>query len=163
MRHVQVMVPSGKRKAVVEVLDDEGIDYALTEETSGREYVALVSFPLPTSAVEPVLERLREAGIERDAYTVVMDAETVVSTRYDRLEEQYAEETDDEDRIAREEIYAEALSLVPEYSTFVIMTVVSAVVATAGVLLDSPAVVVGSMVIAPLVGPAMAASVGTVV
>jgi uncharacterized hydrophobic protein (TIGR00271 family) len=41
--------------------------------------------------------------------------------------------------------------------------VVSAVVATAGLLLDSPAVVVGSMVIAPLIGPAMTASVGTVV
>ncbi len=157
------MIPSGKRKAVVEVLDEEGIDYALTEEHSGREYVALVSFPLPTSAVEPVLERLRDAGVERDAYTVVVDAETVVSKRYERIEEQYDEETDDGDRIAREEIYAEALSLVPEYETFVVMTVVSAVVATAGVLLDSPAVVVGSMVIAPLVGPAMAASVGTVV
>jgi uncharacterized hydrophobic protein (TIGR00271 family) len=35
-------------------------------------------------------------------------------------------------------------------------------VATAGVLLDSAAVVVGSMVIAPLVGPAMATSTGTV-
>jgi uncharacterized hydrophobic protein (TIGR00271 family) len=43
------------------------------------------------------------------------------------------------------------------------MTAVSAVVATAGLLLDSPAIVVGSMVIAPLIGPAMAASVGTVV
>ncbi|MFB6154383.1 MAG: TIGR00341 family protein, partial [Haloferacaceae archaeon] len=32
-----------------------------------------------------------------------------------------------------------------------------------GLLLDSPAVVVGSMVIAPLIGPAMATSVGTVV
>ena len=44
-----------------------------------------------------------------------------------------------------------------------ILTVVSAVIATAGLLLDSPAVVVGSMVIAPLIGPAMTASVGTVV
>ncbi len=42
------------------------------------------------------------------------------------------------------------------------MTVVSAIVATAGMLIDSPAVVVGSMVIAPLVGPALSAGVGTV-
>ncbi len=42
------------------------------------------------------------------------------------------------------------------------MTVLSAIVATAGLLLDSAAVVVGSMVIAPLIGPALAASVGTV-
>jgi uncharacterized hydrophobic protein (TIGR00271 family) len=42
------------------------------------------------------------------------------------------------------------------------MTIVSAIIATAGLLLDSAAVVVGSMVIAPLIGPAMATSVGTV-
>lgn len=44
-----------------------------------------------------------------------------------------------------------------------LVTAVSAIVATAGLLPDSPAVVVGSTVIAPLIGPAMAASVGTVV
>jgi hypothetical protein len=42
------------------------------------------------------------------------------------------------------------------------MTNVSALIATAVLLLDLPAVVVRSMVIAPLIGPAMAASVGTV-
>jgi uncharacterized hydrophobic protein (TIGR00271 family) len=43
------------------------------------------------------------------------------------------------------------------------MTLVSALVGTAGLLLDSPATVVGSMVIAPLIGPALSASVGTVI
>jgi uncharacterized membrane protein len=42
------------------------------------------------------------------------------------------------------------------------MTNVSALIATAVLLLDLPAVVVRSVVIAPLIGPAMAASVGTV-
>lgn len=42
------------------------------------------------------------------------------------------------------------------------MVLLSAVVATAGLLSDSSAVVVGSMVIAPLLGPALAASVGVV-
>jgi uncharacterized hydrophobic protein (TIGR00271 family) len=53
--------------------------------------------------------------------------------------------------------------MAPSLRTYAVMTVVSALIATAGLLLDSPAVVVGSMVIAPLVGPAMSASVGTVV
>jgi uncharacterized hydrophobic protein (TIGR00271 family) len=47
--------------------------------------------------------------------------------------------------------------------TFVTMMVLSTIVATTGVLLDSPAVVVGSMVLAPLYGPAVSASVGTVI
>jgi uncharacterized hydrophobic protein (TIGR00341 family) len=161
VRLVQVLIPTGKREAVRSVLEDEGIDYAFTDETSGRKFAAVVTFPLPTSAVEPVLERLREAGIERDAYTVVVDAETVVSRHFEDLQESYEEEKES-DRIAREELVAAARDLSPRTTTFSLMTVVSAVVATAGLLLDSPAVVVGSMVIAPLIGPAMATSVGTV-
>ncbi|ELZ96535.1 hypothetical protein C440_05288 [Haloferax mucosum ATCC BAA-1512] len=163
MRLVQVLVPTGKRKAVLRALDDEGVDYAVSEETSGRDFVAVVTFPVPKEAVEPVLARLREAGVERDAYTVVVAAETVASKRFDQLQAAYEADEENGDRIAREELASKAADLAPSVPTFIIMTVISAVVATAGLLLDSPAVVVGSMVIAPLVGPAMSASVGTVV
>ncbi|WP_324756361.1 TIGR00341 family protein [Haloarcula montana] len=162
MRLVQITIPTGKRDAVLDVLETEEIDYVLNDETSGREFTAVVSFPLPTNAVEPVLEELRSVGIDDDAYTVVLEANTVISKRFEELEDRYAEE-EDEDRIAREELTAKARDLAPTLSTYVIMTVISAVIATAGLLLDSPAVVVGSMVIAPLIGPAMTANVGTVV
>jgi len=160
------MVPTGKREAVLDTLDEEDVDYAVSDETSGRDYAAVVTFPLPTAAVEPILEKLRGVGIERDAYTVVVQAETVVSERFEALEERYEndeEESGNGDRIAREELVARADEMAPTIRPYVLMTAVSAVVATAGLLLDSPAVVVGSMVIAPLIGPAMAASVGTVV
>ena len=163
MRLVQVMVPAGKRDAVLSVLDDRGIDYVLSDETSGREYTAVVSFPLPTSAVEPVLDELRDgAGIDRDAYTVVLNAETVVSQKYEQLEKEW-EEGEEGERIARDELIARASDLAPDWVPFLVMTFLSALVATAGLLLDSAAVVVGSMVIAPLIGPAMATSVGSVV
>jgi len=157
------MVPAGKRESILRTLDDEGIDYVVTEETSSREYTATVTFPLPQAAVEPVLEKLRDAGLDRDAYTIVLDAETVISRQFDELVERYEEDEENGDRIAREELAARARSLAPNWRTFVVMTVVSSVVATAGLLLDSAAVVVGSMVIAPLIGPAMATSTGSVV
>jgi len=37
-RLVFVTVPVGKRDTVLDVLDDEGINYTLTDETSNREY-----------------------------------------------------------------------------------------------------------------------------
>ncbi len=155
------MIPAGKRDAILGLLDDEGIDYVLTDETSGREYTGIVSFPLPTGAVEPVLQKLREAGIERESYTVVLDAETVVSKKFERLSERYEDE-ESSDRIPREELKTQAGQMAPDFMTYAVLIVVSVVIATAGVLLDSAAVVVGSMVIAPLIGPAMATSVGTV-
>ena len=162
VRLVQITIPTGKRETVTRALDDEEIDYIVTDETSGREYAAVAYVPLPTNAVEPVLDTLRAAGIDESTYTVVLDAETVVSDDFDELEERFAEE-ENGDRIAREELVAAAEDLVLSTPVYLVMTVVSAVIATAGLLLNSPAVIVGSMVIAPLIGPAMAASVGTVV
>ncbi|WP_336135171.1 TIGR00341 family protein [Natronomonas amylolytica] len=164
MRLVQVTIPAGKRETVLDVLDEQGIDYVVTDETSGREYTAVAYFPLPTNAVEPILEELREVGLDRQAYTVVLSAETVVSEKFDRLKEEYEEENGESgDRIARQELVARAEELASALPTYVVMTVVSAVIATAGLLLNSPATVVGSMVIAPLIGPAMTAAVGSVV
>ena len=162
VRLVQISIPAGKRETLLATLEDEGVDYVVADETSGREFAAIAYVPLPTNAVEPVLDSLRKAGLDDDAFTVVLDANTVVSRRFEQLQEQYADGRD-EDRIARAELVAAAGGLVPSTRTYVLMTVVSALIATAGLLLDSPAVVVGSMVIAPLVGPALAASVGTVV
>jgi uncharacterized hydrophobic protein (TIGR00341 family) len=163
VRLVQVTIPVGKRDAVLAALDEEGVDYVLTDETSGRKYVGVVYFPLPTAAVEPVLERLREVGLDDQAYTVIIEAETVVSRHFEQLTEEFEEREENGDRIAREELQARAEDLASSVSTYATMTVVSALVATAGLLLDSPATVVGSMVIAPLIGPAMAAAVGSVV
>ena len=163
MRLVQVELPRGERERILHALDDEGVDYVVSDETSGREISGVAQIPLPSNAVEPVLERLREAGLDEDAYTVVLEANTVISRRFEELEKEYAGEELSEDRIAQEELTAAAKDLAPSNRVFAIMTVISALIATAGLLLDSPAVVVGSMVIAPLIGPAMAASVGTVV
>lgn len=48
----------------------------------------------------------------------------------------------------------------PGLRTYYAMTLLSVLVATVGLLLDAPAVVVGSMVIAPQIGSALTASVG---
>ena len=164
MRLVQVTVPTGKREAVRETLDSFEVEYAVTEESGNRDVAAIVSFPLPKEAVEEVLDALREAGIDEESTKVVLEAQTIVSRKFEALQEQYAEETKvDPATIAREELLATVENLAPDIWNYVVLSIISAVVATAGILLDSPAVVVGSMVIAPLIGPAMATSVGSVV
>lgn len=170
MRLVHVMVPEGKRQAVVKTLEENHVGHSITEETGENDYVAVATFPLPTAAVEPILEELRDVGIDESTYTIILDAETVISEEFEHLEEEYATNTEateegiaGESRIAREELETRAKDLVSSLPTYVALTLISAVIATAGLLLDSPATVVGSMVIAPLIGPSMAASIGTVI
>ncbi len=158
MRIVQVLIPKGKREPVLAVLDDEKIDYAVWDETGRGDFEALVQFPIPPIGVEPVMARLREAGISENTYTIVLSPETVVSSRLEALKKRYSGL-----RISREELIARAEDLAPATSTFVAFLVLSTVIATAGLLLDSAATIIGAMVVAPLMGPAISTSVGTVV
>ncbi len=158
MRYIQILIPDGALEAVLGELDKESIDYAVTNETGRHGYSAIVSFPVPIGAVESILERLRAVGVEEKAFTIILKPETVISHRYKELKKRYPK-----DEIAREELQARAEEMAPSISTFFLMTAVSAIVATVGLLTNSGAVIIGAMVIAPLMGPAMATSVGTVV
>jgi uncharacterized hydrophobic protein (TIGR00341 family) len=157
MRLVQILLPNGTRESVLETLDGEDIDYAVWEETGRGDFEAVVSFPIPQSGVEPVLEKLELAGIKDDAYTIIMATETVVSEHIDTLERRYTGL-----RISRDELVSRARDLAPAWSTYVAFLVLSTAIATAGLLLDSTATIIGAMLIAPLMGPAITASVGTV-
>lgn len=158
MRLVQVLIPEGKREPVLAVLDDEQIDYAVWDETGRGDFEALVQFPIPPIGVEPVMARLRKAGIIENAYTIVLSPETVVSSRLEALKKRYSGL-----RISREELIARAEDLAPATSTFLAFLVLSTIIATGGLLLDSAATIIGAMVVAPLMGPAISASVGTVI
>lgn len=162
MRYLEVTVPEGKRRPVLDILESEGIDYVVSDETSDRGYAAVVRFPVPTRAVEPLLDRLKRAGIGDEATVVVIDAETVVSERFATLKGQYRHGGQTGARTSRQVLRTKADELTPPFTVYAVMLLISAVVATAGLLADSPAVVIGAMVIAPLLGPALAANVGIV-
>lgn len=162
MRYVEISVPEGRRQAVLNVLEDERIDYTVADETGGRKFTAIVRFPLPTRAVEPTLDKLSRAGIGDEAQVVVLNAETVISRDFDDLRERRTGGGVRGERTSRQVLQRRADELTPAFSIYLVMLLISAVVATAGLLADSPAVVVGSMVIAPLIGPALAANVGIV-
>ena len=165
MRLVEVTIPPGERETVVETLVEMDVDHYLTDATSARgdtrEHTTVATFPLPRNAVQPIIDELHEAGLSEEAHVIVVDAEVDTSRRFEELTRRFGAESGG-NRIARDEILIQARELSPHFGTFLFLTVISAVVAAAGLLLDSPAVVVGSMVIAPLVGPALSASVGTV-
>lgn len=64
-------------------------------------------------------------------------------------------------RVSREELYEDIAEGVASGRLFVVMVLISTVVAAAGLLRDSAAVIIGAMVIAPLLGPNMALALAT--
>ncbi len=162
MRLIQTLVPEGKHTTVVDILESEEIDFAMTEESSDSDYSDIVYIPAESERVESIVDRLRDVGVEREGYMVISDVETIVSEQFEQKQDEESENGAN-DRISRDELRTKARNLSRSTPNYLALTIISAVVATAGLLQDSAAVVVGSMVIAPLIGPAMASCVGTVI
>jgi len=162
MRLIQTLIPDGKRDTVVDILETEGIDFAMTKESSESGYSDILYIPAESDSVEGIVDQLRDVGVERDGYMVVTDVETIISEQFEEKQDEDDDNAEDE-RISRDELRTKARNLSRSTTNYLVLTIISAIVATAGLLQDSAAVVVGSMVIAPLIGPAMASCVGTVI
>ncbi len=162
MRVIRTLIDEVSRDEIIGILEDENIDYVVSQEASGRGDLLIVEFPLPEQALEVVLARFEEAGHDEHSYTVVTDATSALSTNMGEVEDRFVIGEEEDSSLAVEELRSKVLELLPDAFTYYLLTLLSAVVATAGLLLDSPALVVGSMVIAPLVGSALTASVGTI-
>lgn len=161
IRVVRVLALSPEScRRVRELLDEDNLDYAVSGDPTGSDGGAIISAPVPARSVEVLQERLVKIG--DDLYTMVVAPEAVLSSRF---------EDDPYDGVvgrnyhgvSRGELRSTADDMLPSFGIHTLLTVVSAVVAVAGVILDSLAVLVGAMVIAPLVGPPMVAGVATVV
>lgn len=162
MRIIKLLVHEDQRRTVLDILDGEGIDFVVTKDANEESDAFLVEFPLPTQAVEFVLGELRDAGVDDKEYTVITSGETAKTRNYQELEDRFVAGVEEDDSVAREEIRGKALGMHRNALTYYSLTLFSAIVAAAGLLLDSPAVVVGAMVIAPQVGSALITSVGMV-
>ncbi|WP_224270861.1 TIGR00341 family protein [Haloprofundus salinisoli] len=162
MRLLEVMTFSeSTHHEVAALLEEDGLDYVVTDHTDSPGAPGIVSVPIPTQTVEHVQSRLETLDAD-EMYTVVVAPEAVVATTEDGKRAYGRYEGLEHGGISRSELDSKAADLIPDLGTYAVMTAISAFVATAGVLMGSATVLVGAMVIAPIIGPLMATSVGTV-
>ncbi|GGL61740.1 TIGR00341 family protein [Halocalculus aciditolerans] len=168
MRKVEMIILSDAAlDTVTDALEVKNVDFAVSDQTHGRKDDAMVTFTVPVTQVERIQKyidtRLPDQRSAESVYTIVTDPETVTSPRLDSGSNSDFREPDGPARISRDELHSRASDMLPDLAIYTILTAIAAIVATAGVLLDSVSVLVGSMVIAPLIGPPMATSVATVI
>ena len=161
VRLVQTRVTDRNREAVLDALDDLDAEYAVVDEATELN-TTIVQIPVPDGAADALLEYLSDAGLADDAFTVVTDATSRQETNQ-QLTEQFVEGPAGGAGISHPEIRERALDLQPNRPTYIALAALSAIVATAGLLLDSAIVIVGAMVIAPFAGSSLSASVGAVI
>ena len=150
------------RQDVLDTLDEENIEHVAADERGDSDGMILY-FPLPDGAVEKVMERLHEVGLEDDAFTIITDIQSATTPTFDELESQYTQGPDDEVGLSHATLRANAREVTPGRPMFVVLAAVSAIVAAAGLILNSAIVIVGSMVLSPFAGSSLSASVGAVI
>lgn len=162
MRLIQIHVPNDDLPAVRGALSEGDVDHVLVDEAGPDEGV-LAQIPVPSGAVDAVLETLYDAGLDESTYTVVTDAERTTVSNLDELTERYVEGPRGGAAISHPEIRERARDLKPDTRTYVAFAALSAIVAVGGLLLNSAIIIVGAMVIAPFAGSTLSASVGAVI
>ncbi|MEQ9619061.1 MAG: TIGR00341 family protein [Deltaproteobacteria bacterium] len=128
-------------KIVASAEDCENILDALGKRYSNAEGFRIVMLP-----VEATIPRPEESRGEKEGEPVKQDSgETVLKIG----------------RISREELYADINESANITVVYMVLVVLSSVVASIGILKDNVAIIIGAMVIAPLLGPNMALAFGT--
>ena len=159
MRLIQISVDEQRQDAVVDVLQNHNLGYTITDGSGEQSEQVIINFVVPADAVEHVLAKLEEVGFDKRTYTVSLDAEFANFEHVDLVQNTWGNTPN---RLAPDALRSKAKDLRRNSRSYLWMMVLSAIVATAGLLLGSPAVVVGSMVIAPIVSPVLTASVGLI-
>jgi len=169
IRRIDITLPSGDQTTVAQLCGEDictmdSSEFALSD---GRRFLTLL---LDADAIEPVLDRLHERFEGNEQFrAAVMEvlarlpdpAEEADNKQPINAEEDEEETSNGNGRIARNELI-EQLKPGTQVGPLYLLTVfLSAVIAAAGLVRDSAAVVIGAMVIAPLLLPNMSLALAT--
>ena len=156
MRLVRALVTEENSEPITDALREKEVDFVLTEAKGESSGDSVIEFPVPTDGLGDVLDATREAGLD-DEYVVILNAENAITPHSEALWDRYAT---DYDPLRPPELRSKARDLSQDPLSYTAMIFLSAIIAATGLLVDSPAIMIGSMVIAPLVGPTLTAAVG---
>jgi len=164
LRLIEMVLPDGSyQEEVVKILQEYDImDMWHLEMSDG---LMLFKIFLSTEDSESVLDKLESRFSHFNGFRILILPVQASIPRIDMISnEKVSSDYSDrkKERISREELYANVLSLSRPTKVYFVMVVLSSFVASIGVLNNNVAVIIGAMVIAPLLGPNMGLSLATV-
>lgn len=163
LRLIEMVLQEKDGGEVLELLKDhELLEHRQVRLPDGE---VLVRILLDAEETEAVLDLLGERYAGKEGNRVVILAVEATLPRHEPepadTPEQVAPEEKSPERISREELYEDIKDAAQCTRVYLAMVVLSTIVAAVGLYYDSVAIIIGAMVIAPLLGPNMALSLGT--
>lgn len=167
LRQIEILVPEERVEQMLSEVEKHQKDAPLWTAPIGDGFIS-VRVILDAESLEGLTDRIEELyPLQENERILVWGIEAVIP-RLIETDKNGKEETDGSNeqpdnsgRIAREEIYSQLYDQARPTRNMFIMLVLSALVATFGLLRDDVAVIIGAMVIAPMLGPHVALALAT--
>lgn len=158
LRLVEVVLPIGSVQRIPELLDQHKTLGIWDESLDDARRLSRILTTAPE--VEEIVDCVHnEFGERPDLRILVFRVEATVPAPKDDNEDDKTDSTPN--RVSRHELYAAISRSAGVSSTFLILVVLSTVVAGIGLIRDSVAIIIGAMVIAPLLGPNVSMALAT--
>lgn len=175
IRKIEIFIDDSQRDELKKLL--EGSEISGTWYTRVTENRIKAEFLIDAEKAEGLLDKIEKRfsdGPDDNGFLLVVNpVEAIIPSPTNEEEEKEKEEDLTERlkqkaalpsllRISRAELMQDISKDSTASSNFIIMMVLSSIVAGIGLLKDNTAIIIGAMVIAPMLGPNMALSFGTV-
>jgi uncharacterized hydrophobic protein (TIGR00341 family) len=168
LRLIEIFIPQEDEYRVQQAFKDRKI-LDMWQERFSKELIH-IKILLPTEETEEVLDLLEKHISMVKGYRILLLQVETSLPRSEPLKEEVPQNealppdvkpNSKKSRISREELYADIDATIKLSKVFIILALLSSVVAAVGILQDNVAVIIGAMVIAPLLGPNLALSLAT--
>jgi uncharacterized hydrophobic protein (TIGR00341 family) len=169
LRLLEIVVPEEATGEVLTIVEEAKVtNFWLTCSCENRSILKMILTAEKTESMLDTFEK--KYGHHEDFHMILLPLEaSYPSTK--EIEEKAAESKEEGEgkkkkeplRVSRQELYHDVFDSSKLTNTYMIMIVLSAVVAAIGLVKDNVAVIIGAMVIAPLLGPNVALSFATTI
>lgn len=169
LRLIEVFLPDKNIQQLLEILQDYApVGIWQTHLYDQQNLIKILTYG---EEVEAVLDRLETNFFQVDGFRIILLSVEASIPQISippeigaELEEQPRKQELDNisiSRINRQELYQDVSEAIKMTWTHILMVLLSTVIAAIGLLRDDATIIIGSMVIAPLLGPNMALSLAT--
>jgi uncharacterized hydrophobic protein (TIGR00271 family) len=162
MLHLRIITPPDLTAPVLqELADDPGVTHITTDRGAATQPPGdLVSCEVVRASANPLIRRLRSAGVAERGGITLTEPEAVISAAADRAQAEIL--TPEIDTIVWEEVAARTSDDSTFSVSFGVLMVLAGIIAAIAVLTNNSVLIVGAMIVSPDYGPMAALSVGLV-
>ncbi len=152
MRGINIFIPNEKKDLVLTVLESLALEY----RTISDQENTMIVLTVPASVAETVIDALEKVGVGTlYGFLQVYSVEFSAGLRK-------IQEASGPPRASREEILQDIMNMSRLDRNFITYTTLASILAAISLLTDNILMLVASMIIAPVMGPILGISLGTV-